>query len=75
MDKGTKIELLKIVGMVIILVALIWGIVWLNADHEKIEENTVNTSTQENNPEVEEGASETPAESITENENSETEGE
>ena len=30
MDKDTKIELLKILGMIIILAALICGIVWLN---------------------------------------------
>lgn len=40
MDKETKIEILKIIAMVVILALLICGIVWMNSDYE--ESNTKN---------------------------------
>lgn len=50
MDKGTKLELLKILGMVIILVALIWGIVWLNTEHkDAVNENNTTSVVEESN--------------------------
>ena len=48
MDRETRFEILKIIGMVVILVALIWGIVWLNSNHEDNNLNTINTTTNEN---------------------------
>lgn len=55
MDKDTKIELLKVFGMIVILVALICGIVYLNKAHDNavnknntvIEENTSKETTTE----------------------------
>ncbi len=48
MDKDTKMELLKILGMIIILVVLIWGIVWMNTDHTstKPENNVVSNESE-----------------------------
>ena len=43
MDKDTKIELLKILAMIIILIGLIIGIVWMNKDDQIGEEETINT--------------------------------
>lgn len=52
MDKNTKIELLKILGMVIILVVLILGIVWLNSDPEKKGDTQSNTAVVEDEANV-----------------------
>ena len=42
MDKDTKIELLKILVMIVILVALIVGIVWLhNKTRMKLKEQKI----------------------------------
>ena len=52
MDKDTKIEILKIVGMVVVLVALIIGIVFLNKEKDEESVNEVNTEAsqvEENN--------------------------
>lgn len=46
MDKDTKIELLKVFGMIVILVVLICGIVWLNKIQD-ISANETNTSVEE----------------------------
>lgn len=46
MDKDTKIELLKIFGMIVILVVLICGIVYLNKAHD-ISVNETNTTIEE----------------------------
>ena len=46
MNKETKIELLKIFGMIVILVALIFGIVWLNKIQD-VQANETSTSTEE----------------------------
>ena len=43
MDKDTKIELLKILGMVVILIFLIIGIVWINRDDKGSTENKNNS--------------------------------
>ena len=48
MDKDTKIELLKIVGMIIILISLIWGIVWLNKNDGN-NNNKISTSENSSN--------------------------
>ncbi len=48
MDKDTKIELLKIVGMIIILISLIWGIVWLNKN-DGTNNNKISTSENSSN--------------------------
>jgi len=42
MDKETKIELLKIFGMIVILVLLIIGIVWMNKEetNSNVEDET-----------------------------------
>ena len=47
MDKDTKIELLKILGMVVILILLIIGIVWINRDDKGSSENKVNSEVVE----------------------------
>ena len=47
MDKDTKIELLKIFGMIIILIVLICGIVWLNRAHD-ISLNETTTAIEKN---------------------------
>ena len=47
MDKDTKIELLKVLGMIVILVVLIFGIVYLNKAHD-IAVNEYNTVIEEN---------------------------
>ena len=47
MDKDTKIELLKIFGMIVILVLLIFGIVYLNRAHD-VSLNETNTVTEKN---------------------------
>ena len=47
MDKDTKIELLKVFGMIIILVVLIFGIVYLNKAHD-VSINETNTVIKEN---------------------------
>lgn len=52
MDKNTKIELLKILGMVIILVVLILGIVWLNSDPEEKGDTQSNTAVVEDEANV-----------------------
>lgn len=52
MDKNTKIELLKILGMVIILVVLILGIVWLNSDPEEEGDTQSNTAVVEDEANV-----------------------
>lgn len=46
MDKDTKIELLKVLGMIVILVVLIFGIVYLNKAHD-IAFNETNTAIEE----------------------------
>jgi len=46
MDKDTKIELLKVLGMLIILVILIFGIVYLNKAHD-VSLNEINTIVEE----------------------------
>lgn len=47
MDKATKIELLKVLGMIVILVVLIFGIVYLNKAHD-VSLNEINTIVEEN---------------------------
>lgn len=47
MDKDTKIELLKIFGMIVILVLLIFGIVYLNRAHD-VSLNETNTVIEKN---------------------------
>ena len=47
MSKETKIELLKIFGMIVILVALIFGIVWLNRMQDISANETTTASTEE----------------------------
>lgn len=47
MDKATKIELLKVLGMIVILVVLIFGIVYLNKAHD-VSLNKINTIVEEN---------------------------
>lgn len=51
MGRETKIELLKIFGMIIILIALIFGIVWLNRAQD-VAANEINTSTEQTNTET-----------------------
>ena len=46
MDKDTKIELLKVFGMIVILVVLICGIVWLNKIQD-VSANEATTSVEE----------------------------
>lgn len=46
MDKDTKIELLKVFGMIIILVVLICGIVWINKAQD-LSVNETNSSSEE----------------------------
>lgn len=70
MDKDTRIELLKIVGMIIILVVLIWGIVWLNA-----KENEVDANNDINSNQVENEVSENTENSDEENSNTTEENE
>ena len=57
MNKETKIELLKIFGMIVILVALIFGIVWLNKIQD-VSANETTTSTEETETINEESANE-----------------
>ena len=40
MDKDIKNDILKIVGMIIILILLICGIVWMNSKEDVVEDNT-----------------------------------
>lgn len=47
MDKDTKIELLKVLGMIVILVVLICGIVYLNRAHD-VSVNETNTVIEDN---------------------------
>lgn len=46
MDRDTKIELLKIGAMVIILIALIIGIVWMNKDTSKVDSNATEETSE-----------------------------
>lgn len=50
MDRDTKIELLKIGAMIIILIALIIGIVWMNKDSSNVN-NDLTEETSEYNEE------------------------
>ena len=43
MDKDTKIELLKILAMVIVLILLIVGIVWMNKEPSSENETSNNS--------------------------------
>ena len=66
MDKDTVIELLKIVAMIVVLVALIFGIVWIN--REDVPENdTTETIETENTEDLD-----LPPEDNTEAENTES---
>ena len=75
MDKDTKIELLKILGMVVILIVLIIGIVWINRDdkgssenkeNSEVVETTENTQAHQEN-EITENTQTTPENETTEN--------
>ena len=61
MDKDTKIELLKIIAMVVILAVLICGIVWLNRE-ESTESNETNVVAEETTNEQTENNSESEGE-------------
>ena len=61
MDKDTKIELLKIIAMVVILAVLICGIVWLNRE-ESTASNETNVVAEETTNEQTENNSESESE-------------
>lgn len=54
MSKDTRNELLKILGMIIILALLIWGIAFMNSKIDEADENENNTTleTQESESET-----------------------
>ena len=70
MDKDTKIELLKIIAMVVILAVLICGIVWLNRE-ESTESNETNVVAEETTNEQTENKSESETEEKTTTEDKE----
>ena len=51
MDRDTKIELLKIGAMIIILIALIIGIVWMNKDTSNVNQNLAEETSEYNEEE------------------------
>jgi len=72
MDKATKIELLKVLGMIVILVVLIFGIVYLNKAHD-VSLNETNTIIKETNTEKSEKKSDKSSKSSIEKDSSKKE--
>lgn len=51
MSKDTRNELLKILGMIIILALLIWGIAFINSKIDEADANENNTNLETNSSE------------------------